>query len=96
MTTILTTTLTTAARPTTPTTAEKWSYRAWSGNPPGPGSVGVRGSSPLSSTRKTLGRRRLGCLLPESVRVHLSLLCPTVLAENTADAAVSRSSVTRP
>src|SRR5271167_2866996 len=58
LTTILTTTLTTVARPTTPTTARKRSYRAWSRIPPAPGSVGVRGSSPLSSTQKIAVRAR--------------------------------------
>ena len=42
VTTILTTTLTTVARPTTPTTVGKRSYRAWSGTVPGPGSVGSK------------------------------------------------------
>jgi hypothetical protein len=50
LTTDLTTTLTTVTRRTTPTTPLCASYFAWSHALPGPGSVGVRGSSPLSST----------------------------------------------
>ena len=49
-TTILTTTVTTTTPLTTATTARNPCLRAWSRLPPAPGSVGVRGSSPLSST----------------------------------------------
>jgi hypothetical protein len=49
MTTVLTT-VTTVGPSTTPPTAPKCTYRAWSRLLPAPGSVGVRGSSPLSST----------------------------------------------
>ena len=55
LTTNLTTTMTTAARPTTRRTAHPGSCSAWSLGSPGPGSVGVRGSSPLSSTHISTG-----------------------------------------
>ncbi|MDT5263503.1 MAG: hypothetical protein QOI90_129 [Mycobacterium sp.] len=50
LTTNLTTTLTTAPRATTPTTGRHESCSAWSHAWPASGSVGVRGSNPLSST----------------------------------------------
>jgi hypothetical protein len=50
ITTVLTTTLTTVAPSDTSATAPESTYRAWSRLLPAPGSVGVRGSSPLSST----------------------------------------------
>jgi hypothetical protein len=53
LTTILTTTATTVAASTTSPTAQFLAYRAWSRPLPAPGSVGVRGSSPLSSTLLT-------------------------------------------
>jgi hypothetical protein len=50
MTTGLTTTVTTVGPSTTSPTAPKCTYRAWPRLLPAPGSVAVRGSSPLSST----------------------------------------------
>ena len=67
LTTILTTTLTTVTPPNTPTTAEFWPYPACSGVMLDPGSVGVRGSSPLSSTMKNPRPDGLG-FFAESVR----------------------------
>ena len=97
-TTVLTTTVTTIARPTTVATDPFWAYRAWSRIPPGPGSVGVRGSSPLSSTRKTrsdLGRSGFLGYWSGAAQDRLSYLW-FIAAKNTAEAAVSLSSVTRP
>ena len=60
LTTILTTTLTTAPPTNTPTTNLRGPYSPRSSVPPRPGSVGVRGSSPLSSTifRQVSGLQR--------------------------------------
>src|SRR5258708_11299418 len=51
ITTVLTTTVTTDAPSGTSATAPESTYRAWSQLLPAPGSVGVRGSSTLSSTQ---------------------------------------------
>jgi hypothetical protein len=68
MTTVLTTTVTTVGPATTPATAPRCTYRAWSRLLLAPGSVGVRGSSPLSSTSRRFkscqpdrGKQRLSC-----------------------------------
>ena len=53
LTTVLTTTVTTVAVPATPPTRPFAADLAWLLRLPAPGSVGVRGSSPLSSTLKT-------------------------------------------
>jgi hypothetical protein len=53
LTTILTTTVTTVAASTTSPTPQFAAYRDWSRLLLAPGSVGVRGSSPLSSTLTT-------------------------------------------
>jgi hypothetical protein len=57
------TTVTTVAPSTTTATARKYTYRAWSRLLPTPGSVGVTGATPVSSTRDTSGHRVRGSLL---------------------------------
>jgi hypothetical protein len=58
LTTVLTTTVTTVAVPATPPTRPFAADLAWLLSLPAPGSVGVRGSSPLSSTLETRSDQR--------------------------------------
>lgn len=57
LTTVLTTTLTTVTDFHDATYRPNWSSKAWSWRPPAPGSVGVRGWSPLSSTHSAANSR---------------------------------------
>ena len=77
LTTVLTTTATTVIPPASTPTAWNTRYHAWSGSLPAPGSVGVRGSSPLSSTHPD-------CNLRSHIRVSL-------VSTITAHQAVERS-----